>query len=74
MKRPKLTKLTVRRMNQRRHCLPHETTGCHVVLLKADKRTFVVKEHKMFQNYAQSHETFVPGCYTHYIVLPNWLR
>lgn len=73
MTRRKLTKLTVRRLNQRTHCLPHETTGCHVVLLKSDPRTWIVKERKLFFNYAEAHETYVPGGYTHYLVLPNWL-
>ncbi len=73
MKRQRLTKLTVRRLNQRTKNLPHETSGNHIVLICADKKTFLVKETQLFYNNTEAFETYVPGNYTHYIVLPNWL-
>jgi hypothetical protein len=66
-------KLTVRRLNQRTSTLPHETGGCHIVLLKSDS-SWVVRERQLFFNNSEMHQTYVSGQYTHYIVLPNWLH
>jgi hypothetical protein len=76
MKQPKLKAhyVRVRRINQRKHTLPHETAGCHLILIKSDPKTWVVKERVLFHNYSEEYETYIPGHFTHYIVLPNWLR
>lgn len=67
----KAKRLTVRRINQRRHTLPEETNGRDLLLMRVKARSVV--ERTLYHNYPEQGGSFVVG-FTHYIVLPNWLR
>jgi hypothetical protein len=68
----KREQLTIRTVNKRSGFLPDDTRNRWLLLLRRDAKTGECKERQIF--HCNSCEPMTVSSFTHYAILPNWLR